>query len=157
MIINGSDILKVIAEILEDSGEFESETPIYISHYVNDNPSWASNGWISVYKRGINYVPNTLGIISDTARWQMEGSFTVLAQYSSMDSGEECVVGLETLVQKVITVLAASRTLKGSIDQITNITVDYEFIPRFEDDDYADEVYFQQATITFDVEVDRRS
>lgn len=159
MIIDGSDITDIIETVLNSSSSIEEGVSIESSGFMNDNPTYARNGWIGIYKNKVSYVPNTLGGANAEGvniQWKFLGSFFTLIQYSSMKSGKVCNQKLESLVQQVILSIFNDPTFNGLIDMILNVNVDYSAVPRFQSSEGSEEVNFQQALVTFEVEVDRR-
>lgn len=159
MIINGTDVTTIIETILKEDVNIVDEVTIVVGDFVNDYPSYAHPGWIGIYKDTVDYIPNTLGGADsdgNNPQWRFNGAFLVLVQFSSLDSGEHCTLELEALVQTVIQAIFNSVDLRSEIDQITGVKVSYSAVPQFNDEEPADDVHFQQALITFDVEVDRR-
>lgn len=159
MIINDADITDILETILNESDLIDDNVRIQSSCYINDNPTLARLGWIGIYKDSVKYAPNTLGGVNEEGvhiQWRFDGSFFALVQFSSMESGKVCNAGLEELVQKTILSIFNDQTLRESIDKINEVIVDYSVAPRFDSSEGSETVNFQQALITFKLEVDRR-
>lgn len=136
--IDISLITKHIQGWLEE-GEDLAGVAITRSEFVNEDPGKAANGWVGVYRRGVNYDPRNLG----TAINNYEGNLTVdiVVQKTHYGSGEEAEDSLEGLIENVLNRLI--QIPKTYIYHFSELSVNYAYL---ETD--RETMYFQGAIIT---------
>ena len=155
MSVNSLTIMTAMKDALINSGEFE-KAQVCISEFVNVSRDAAAGGWLGIYKNRNEYDPNTLGVQASLNKWKFVGVYTIVVQFATYESGETCVTYLDTLVNKAVDIIFSDVTIAGVVDLIKRVDVNYSFVPDFESDEGDDEVYFQQAMIDVELEVDRR-
>jgi len=141
--INVATIMAHLQQWLKDDINLSGYT-IERSEFVNEDPGRATNGWIGLYRRGVDYDPRNLGVPPNNYEGSLE--FMVVVQRTSMQSGADAEDILETSVKDVLDrVVQVPRTY---IEHFSEIIVDYTYL---ETDRKT--MYFQGALITFTAEV----
>ncbi len=141
--INVSTIMKQIQEWLEDDAELDGAL-VERSEFVNEDAGRATNGWIGIYRRGVDYDPRNLGVSPNN--FEADLSFTIIAQRASLKSGADCEDQLEGFIKKILDrVVQMPRTY---IEHFAGIDIEYTYL---EEDRKT--MYFQGALITFDAKV----
>jgi len=141
--INVSTIMIQLQEWLEDDLELAGAL-VERGEFVNEDAGRAVNGWIGIYRRGVDYDPRNLGVPPNN--YEADLSFTVIAQRASLKSGADCEDQLENFVKKILDrVVQIPRTY---IEHFAGIDIEYTYLE-------ADRktMYFQGALITFDARV----
>lgn len=132
--------------LLADQGVYdllETSENIYIGEYINVNPG--NTPWIGIYRESSSHRPELLGAGVD---WKMEGGFKLVVQETSDESGEDCEIRLENLIDKVVSAMFADKTLGGVIDSLNALDIEYGYI-----ETEMDSIYFQSAILSFNFEV----
>jgi len=141
--INVSTIMIQVQEWLETDFELDGAT-VERSEFVNEDAGRARNGWIGIYRRGVDYDPRNLGVPPNN--YDADLSFGIIAQMSRLASGADCEDALEAFTKRIIDrVVQIPRTY---LDHFASISVEYTYL---EDDRKT--MYFQGAIITFEAEV----
>ena len=158
-VVNPYTVLEKIYDIIRLHPDLQ-DAQVNLQEYVNQNPTYASKGWISVYDNEVDYDPNTLGgdnADGEPVQWMFTGDYYVLIQYASFQSGADCAEHLHELENIVITEIFRNKDLRTVIDQVTKVETSYSSVPTFADEDSGTEDFnFQQVLIEITVEVDRR-
>jgi hypothetical protein len=141
--INVATIMAQVQEWLQDDPEL-ADTTVERSEFVNEDAGRAVNGWIGIYRQGVDYDPRNLGVSPNN--FEGDVTFIVLVQNTSMKSGQDCEDVLEDTTKKVLDrVVQIPRTY---IDHFSDITVEYTY-----QETDRKTMYFQGALITFTAEV----
>lgn len=99
-------------------------------------------GWIGIYKGLVEYPSRTLGM--GTGYRQQRVKMAMQVRMSNYESGEECEVALENLLQQCLSCLLSDPSLRGTVDTLdTDLAVQY---PSFEK---GEDVWVQHANIFF--------
>lgn len=99
-------------------------------------------GWVGIYKGLIEYPSRTLGM--GTGLRQQRVKMALHVRMSNYDSGKDCEIALEALLQQCISCLLSDTSLRGQVDTLdTDLTVQY---PSF---DKGEEVWVQHANVFF--------
>ena len=141
--INVSIITKQIKAWLETDQELVDHI-VTRSEFVNGNPDLGVNGWIGIYRKGIDYDPRNLGVAPNNYEGTVE--IMVLVQRTSLRSGAECEDALETSLKIVLDRIV--QMPKTYIEHFSDINVDYTYL-----ESEKKTLYFQGALITFTAEV----
>ena len=144
--INVSTIMAQIQEWLQDDIELDGFI-IERSEFVNEDPGRATNGWIGIYRRSVDYDPRNLGVPPNNYHGTVD--FMVIVQNTSMKSGADAEDALEASVLKVLERVV--QVPRDYVDHFSDILVDYTYL---ETDRKT--MYFQGALITFTAEVSFR-
>lgn len=150
MSINIVEIEKALRDQLEvDVGvqSFMNGRGILIGEYVNNDPNNAP--WMCVYKGKSRYDSRTLG--PSAANWEVFPEVKVAVQSVNVASGEICEEELEERVRLIIDGIFLDRTIRNTVDMITNVEVEYLY-----NEVDRESVYFQTAIITVSLEVMNR-
>ena len=144
--INVSTIMSQIQEWLQNDIELDGFI-IDRSEFVNEDPGRATNGWIGIYRRSVDYDPRNLGVPPNNYHGTVD--FMVIVQNTSMKSGADAEDALEASVLKVLERVV--QVPRDYVDHFSDILVDYTYL---ETDRKT--MYFQGALITFTAEVSFR-
>lgn len=99
-------------------------------------------GWIGIYKSSIEYPSRTLGMGSGFRQQRIK--LVLHVKMSNYNSGEDCEVALEALLQQCVSCLLSDTSLRGTVDVLdTDLQVQY---PSF---DRNEQVWVQPANIFF--------
>lgn len=141
--INVSTITEQIKEWFEDDANLDGFT-VTRSEPVNQSPSNAVNGWIGIYRRGVDYEPGQLGVSPNN----YEGDLTIdiVLQRTSLSSGADAEDILEQSIKYMLDRLV--QLPKTYIDHFPEVDVEYAYL---ETDKKS--MYFQGALITVLAEV----
>lgn len=141
--INVATIMIQVQEWLADDFELDGAL-IERSEFVNEDAGRARNGWIGIYRRGVDYDPRNLGFPPNN--FEADLTFAIIAQMARLSSGAECEDALEEFTKRILDrVVQIPRTY---LDHFLNISTEYTYL---EDDRKT--MYFQGALITFEAEV----
>jgi len=141
--INVSTIMIQLQEWLEDDIELDGAL-VERGEFVNEDSGRALNGWIGIYRRGVDYDPRNLGVSPNN--YKADLSFTLVAQRTSLKSGADCEDQLEDFVKKILDrVVQMPRT---HIDHFSAIDIEYTYLEA-----ERKTMYHQGALITFDAEI----
>ena len=138
-----SDITKAIVDAFKSDSEFNG-VEIERGDFVNENVQRCP--WIGVYRRSIDYDPETLGDGPDY--WTATMTVQIVAQVTNFKGGDAAEDDLETLVKQIIDKIVEDTTLSSNIDMVNNIGVTYSYIAEEEDT-----IFFQAAIIEMTLEV----
>ena len=141
--INVATIMIQLQQWLEDDPAFHNFA-IKRSELVNEDPGLATNGWLGIYRRSVDYDPRNLGIAPNNYEGTLE--FVIIVQRTSLDSGANAEDILEESVKAVLDRVV--QLPKTYIEHFSNIIVEYTYV---ETDRKT--MYFQGALITFTAEV----
>ena len=94
------------------------------SEFVNEDPGLATNGWIGLYRRSVDYDPRNLGIAPNNYEGTLE--FVIIVQRTSLDSGANAEDILEESVKAVLDRVV--QLPKTYIEHFSNIIVDYTYL-----------------------------
>lgn len=112
---------------------------------VNQLPDRAP--WGGLYKRRRRLEPRTLGAGSSS---RMENAdLIVILQASNINSGAEAADELEDMIKRVLDALIAEPTIKGRLDMVNDIEVEY----LYELGEEPEQMYFQSAMLVINAEV----
>jgi hypothetical protein len=136
--INVSTIMNQVVEWFEDSEDLDGYR-ISRGEFINQDAGQAVNGWIGVYRRGVEYDPRNLGLTPNNYNGVL--TFDVVIQRTSMESGEDCEDAVEESVKIVLDRLVQIPRLY--IDHYPSLNVEYTYL---ETDRKT--MYFQGALIT---------
>lgn len=114
------------------------------SEWVNENPSRCP--WLGIYRGGMDYSPETLGNGPDY--WTGAMTLRLMVQAANYESGAAVEDELEGYVRDVIGKVFSDTTIRGSVDMVTGVSVNYSYIA--ED---SETLYFQAAIIELNLEV----
>lgn len=90
-----------------------------------------TEGWIGIFKTGIEYPSRTLGMGSGFRQQRIGIALHVLM--SHYGSGAECEESLELLLQRVISCLLSDTSLRGLVDVLdSDMKILYPSFERFE-------------------------
>ena len=120
--INVSTVMKQVADWLQDDPALDGVV-IERSEFVNEDPGRAANGWLGIYRRGVNYDPRNLGVPPND--YKAELSFIVLIQRAVMSSGADSEDALEGDVKKVLDRLV--QIPRTYVDHFSDIRVEYTY------------------------------
>lgn len=95
--------------------------------------------WIGIYRSEFVLAAKRLGDIRD---WENEEKIQVVIQATSYKSGADCEQRLDDLLAEVVESIEADKTIGGSVENITEMKVNYEY-------DYNDResIHFQTAIL----------
>lgn len=144
--MNITTITKALQEQLQynqDVAGFLSGQSVGRDEPINEDPNRVP--WVCVYKGGIKYDPRTLGYNSFEADIELR----VLVQATSLKSGEDCSELIDDYVQKIVAAIRADKTIGGTVDIVTNLSVDFSYT---ETD--RSTLFFQMAEITINATLD---
>jgi hypothetical protein len=99
-------------------------------------------GWVGVYKGTIQYPSRTLGMGAGFRQQRVKLALHVLM--SNYESGEECEVALEGLLQNCVSCLLSDTSLRGTVE-----VLDTDFEVQYPDFIRGDNVWIQSASIFF--------
>lgn len=136
---NVSEITRAIQSMLNDSPDV-GQAGVLVERSGEERLSPTANGWVGIYRDGIDYPPRTLGMGSGY-RNQLIRLYLVL-QETDPTSGDECEDRLEELLQKVVGVLLSDPSLGGTVQTLDAFTVTYRAFKG----DYG---YMQMARVDF--------
>lgn len=110
----------------------------------NDDDNEAVEGWVGIYRDGVDYSPNSSG----PTPWLAEVKIRVEIQSASYESEADCEEKLETLVGFVMNAIDSDRTIGKTVLMVTGLDIDY-------DDNYAEQMQtaYQFATLIITAEV----
>ena len=141
--IKANDITKALIEAFDNDSGFNGFT-LERSEYVNENPSLCP--WLGVYRAGMDYQPETLGLGED--HWTGLFTVNIVVQAANMASGEESEDDLESYVELVISKVFADTSIGAIVDMVNSVKVTYSY--KAEDET---SMYFQSAIIEMIMEV----
>ena len=141
--INVATIMKQVQEWLEDAPDLDGFT-ISRSELVNEDPGIASNGWIGLYRRTVDYDPRNLGVAPNNYHGEL--TFLVFVQRAVMLSGEDAEDALEKDVKSVLDRLV--QLPRTYVDTFTDIVIDYTY-----QETERTTIFFQGALITVTAQV----
>ncbi len=136
--INVSTITKEIKEWFEDGVALAGVTVVR-SEFANEDPGIASNGWIGVYRRSVDYDPRNLGTAPDN--YEGDVIIDIVVQKTHHGSGEQAEDALEELIKDVLDRLV--QIPRTHIDHFLDLLIEYTYL----ETDRAT-LYFQGAIIT---------
>lgn len=141
--LNASDITRAVEQAFLDDPLFNAFT-IERGEFVNENPAVCP--WLGIYRKDIDYAPETLGGGSDY--WTAIMTLTLVVQATNYSSGAGCEDDLEKLVTDVINKIFSDTTLQNTIDMVNNLKVSYSYVA-----DDEETLFFQSALIDMTLEV----
>jgi len=144
--INLNDVFDgLVTQLGEHPAFVDQKTTFTRSECVNDNINHTP--WVGVYTKHVTHDPYTLATIH--RRWKAKVTLMIVAQQSSLLSGEDCSKRLEVLIRDTLDALVNDTSFGGAIDMINNIGVEYSF----EKTDRPS-LHFQTGYITLEVELE---
>ena len=141
--LNASDITKAVEQAFLSDPLFKEFT-VERGEFVNENPAICP--WLGIYRKDIDYTPETLGGGSDY--WTAIMTLTLVVQATNYSSGAECEDDLEKLVTDVIDKIFSDTTLRNTIDMVNSLKVSYSYVA-----DDEETLFFQSALIDMTLEV----
>lgn len=141
--INVSTITKQIKEWFEEGADLAGVTVVR-SEFVNEDPGAASDGWVGIYRRSVDYDPRNLGTAPDN--YEGDVIIDIVVQQTHMGNGEQAEDALEELIKDVLDRLV--QIPKIHIDHFLDLLIEYTYL----ETDRAT-LYFQGAIITVTAEV----
>ena len=141
--INVATITKQIKVWLEADQKL-ADYIVTRSEFVNENADLGVNGWIGIYRKGVDYDPANLGVAPNNYKGTVD--IMVLVRRTSLRSGAACEDALEDSLKKVLDRIV--QIPKTYIDHFSDISVEYTYL-----ESEKKTLYFQGALITFTAEV----
>lgn len=141
--IKVNTITQAVEEMFNTDPEFNRFT-IERSDWVNENPSVCP--WIGIYRGDMQYNPETLGDGPDY--WTGLMNLRLVVQSANYESGAAAEDELEDNVEIVISKILSDTTLRGVIDMVNEINVNYTYLA--ENDQT---MFYQAALIEMKLEV----
>lgn len=141
--INVATIMAQIQEWFEDDPNLDGFT-IERSELVNEDPGKASNGWIGLYRRTVDYDPRNLGVSPNNYHGEL--TFLVFVQRAVISTGQDAEDALEKDVKDVLDRLV--QLPRTHVDTFTDLVIDYTY----QETDRTT-MYFQGALITVTAQV----
>ena len=143
--INFKDITTALYDLLVASNTEAKTYVITRNSAVNDNPNTATQGWIGIYRDGVDYAPHSSG----PRPWLATIKIRVEIQSASMAGHEDCEDRLDEMESFVISAIESDRTLGGYVNIITGYSFDYS--DAYNPDEL--EIYFQSSALIITAEV----
>lgn len=141
--INASTITEQIQNWLETHSDFANYV-VTRSDFLNEDPGRATNGWIGIYRRSLNYDPRNLGVPPNN--YEADFDFMVIVQKTSILSGADCEDKLEESVKLVLDRIV--QIPKTYIAHFSDISIEYTYL-----ETERTSLYFQGALILFTAEL----
>jgi len=141
--INVSTIMIQIQDWLQDDINL-SGFLVERGEFVNEDPGRATNGWIGLYRRSVDYEPAQMS--HGPNNYDGDLVFDVVVQRTAMGTGAEAEDILEESVKSVLDRIV--QLPKTNVKHFSDIVVEYTYL---ETDRKT--MYFQGALITFTAEV----
>lgn len=132
-----------ITQALQTAFENDNNTKNYTivrSESVNADPTNAAGGWLGIYRSRVDYDPRTLG--KGGRNFRGDVFILLVAQITSLESGEDAEDRLEEMVENIIQVVFNDLSVKSTLSTITGLTVTYSYNRTKEAS-----MYFQEAII----------
>lgn len=136
---NVSEVTQALAAMLLEHPEIGNlGTVIERSAEPPDQPG--PEGWIGIFKSGIEYPSRTLGM-GNGFRQQRIG-LAMHVMMSNLDSGEACEDSLELLLQRTLSCILSDTSLRGFVD-----VLDSDLQIRYPSFDKLENIWVQTADI----------
>lgn len=141
--INVTNITKAIESIFKEDPISDKFKGIERGNVPNIDAGHTP--WLGIYRRRVDYDPHTIG---GARSWKGNVEIGLLVQASSFDSGGTTEDILENLLKDVHAVLLKNKKLKGTVDRLVGMAVEYFF-----NDNNDTSFAYQQAEIILTYEV----
>jgi len=138
--INVAEVTEAVKRLLVSSPDVGG-AGVAIERAARPNTDLRANGWVGIYRQSVRIAPRALGV-NQGSRQQMI-DLVLMAQEQHALSGEGCEDKLESLVQRVCSVLITDGSLGNTVDMVGEIEVRYTDYLR----DEKSSVYTQNAAI----------
>lgn len=140
-VTRASDVTQALANQLQAEQRLGSAT-ITRSAPLNEMPSACP--WIGVYRSQQEFAPRTLGAYAGGMSHKL--ALVVVLQAAGGSSGDECEDLLEALVSDAIGAILDDQSLRGTVQTVIGMTVNYADYARVEG------TYMQTAALYVTVE-----
>lgn len=148
--LNFAEVNEKVVELLRlDSELLADGVKVIRGEYINNLPERCP--WIGVYRTDATYTPRSMG--RHDGSWEVDLVMRLVLQASSLKSGGQAEDRLEDLIQKTVSALWASPTLKGAaqtggrskykVEHIVGFKVEYSY-----KETDSKTLYFQEAMLT---------
>jgi hypothetical protein len=126
-VIRASAVTQAILDQLQAESRLSAAT-VTRSAPLNEMPSACP--WIGVYRSQQEFAPRTLGAYAGGMSHKL--ALVIVVQAAGGSSGEECEDLLEALVSDTIGAILDDQSLRGTVQIVTGITVNYADYARVE-------------------------
>lgn len=151
--LNNSKVTAAIHEMLKKDPTL-SELKFHITRAEMINQDYTRVPWIGIYKGDTQYEARTLGAGSGIRNFLATSKPQIIVQAYSHVSGIRTEELLEEYIEEVFRVIDADRTIQGTVSMINGYTIENEYWTNNVREGVQENVFFfQQATITLEVEV----
>lgn len=121
--VNVADIQSALGMLLSTWPDLMDRTSLVIEHGEKPPESEMNCPWIGVYCLTHRLISRTLGAGAGM-RYQ-KVTFWIVCKEASPNSGNECAAKLEALIQNITSALLSDPSLRGTVDFMDEIIVNY--------------------------------
>ena len=139
--INVAEIQTALGALLKSWPTLMDMSALTIQHGEAPPNSETACPWIGVYCVGVEYPLRTIGMGSGMRYQRVK--FWLVCKEADPNTGNECTVKLEALVQKAASAVLSDTSLGGTVDALDDLNVTY---PQWGKESG---VYLQTAVIQF--------
>ena len=137
--VNVSVVTKAVEQMLNDDPSVGGQGAL-IERSAPLREEATSDGWVGIYRSQVKHVARALGM--SAAQRMSRVLLMLVVRESAQSSGADCEDNLEDLVQRVLQTLLSDPSLKGTVQMLDEVVVNYD---RYEKD--SDDVFNQSATL----------